>query len=519
MKLSGRPHPLWLTRPGMPYQPLAGDVETDVAIVGAGITGLTAAFHLLEAGRRVLILERDRIGSGETGHTTAHLTEMVDARYKDVTEDFGQDAARLVGESSRLAIDEIERLASTLAINCRFERLDGYLYTERSRDMGAIEEEAEAAGRAGLDVEMTRELPLPFKTAGGLRIPDQAQFHPIAFLRGVAAYLATQGVTIAEQSMGREVHDGDPCRVVTDTGVVRAKDVIVAAHVPVSNRVLLHTKITAYRSYAIAARIASAAAPRGLFWDTDDPYHYARTYSSGRSTYLIVGGEDHKTGTVSDTEESYVRLDEYMRERYSVNAVSHRWSGQIIEPVDGLPYIGRNALSSHLHVATGYSGNGMTFGVLAGLMLSDQILGRANKYSDLYAATRITPLASAADYLTENLDYPVYFIADRLTSYDTEPGRPEKLGRASGGIFTIDGEKHAIYRDVEGRLHGLSPVCTHLGCDVRWNDAERTWDCPCHGSRFAPDGRVINGPATADLASKPLQKSVGTKALSTKHWH
>jgi glycine/D-amino acid oxidase-like deaminating enzyme len=466
MKLSGKPHPLWLTRPGIPYPPLSGDMDADVAIVGAGITGLTAAVRLVENGRRIVIIERDRVGSGETGHTTAHLTEMVDARYKDVANDFGAEAARLVAESSRLSIDEIGRLVSTLSIDCQFEQLDGYLYTEHPRDLSGIDEEAEAARSAGVDLEATREIPLPFKIAGGIRIPRQAQFHPIAFLRGLAAYAATQGVTIAEQSIAREVHDGEPCRVVTDQGIVRAKDVIVAAHVPVNNRVLLHTKIAAYRSYAIAARVAENRAPRGLFWDTDDPYHYTRVHSVGQTTYLIVGGEDHKTGTEPETEECFIRLDEYARARYHVDGLSHRWSGQIVEPVDGLPYIGRNSLSSHLHVATGYSGNGMTFGVLAGLMLGDQALGRENKYAELYAATRIKPLASAADYLTENIDYPRYLIADRLAGSDT-------------------------------------PICPHMGCHVHWNQSERTWDCPCHGSRFAEDGRVLNGPATSGLTIGP----------------
>jgi glycine/D-amino acid oxidase-like deaminating enzyme/nitrite reductase/ring-hydroxylating ferredoxin subunit len=512
MKLSGRPRPLWQSGPAQTTDPtarapLSGDVDTDVAIVGSGMTGLTAAFHLAAAGQRVVVIDRDRVGGGETGHTTAHLTEIVDTRYQELSSKVGADGARQVAESSRAAIDEIERLASRLRIACAFERLDGYLYTEREDDASELEKETEAARRAGVDAEYTTSVPLPFRTIGGMRVRNQAQMHPIVYLRGIAAYLSKQGVTIYSQTMAREIHDGEPCRVVTDQGEIRARDVIVAAHVPVSNRVLLHTKLAAYRSYAIAARIASGSAPRGLFWDTEHPYHYTRTQNVGRGTYLIVGGEDHKTGTEEETSECYVRLDEYTRARFPIERIGYRWSGQIIEPADGLPYIGRNAMSSHLHVATGYSGNGMTFSTLAGMMLSDRILGRENKYSDLYAATRITPIASAVEYVTENVEFPKYLVLDRLTGADVEEGTPEGLRAGEGGIFEVNGKKAAICRDREGRLHQLSPVCTHLGCDVRWSDAEATWDCPCHGSRFAADGRVINGPATADLSrlESPVQ--------------
>jgi glycine/D-amino acid oxidase-like deaminating enzyme/nitrite reductase/ring-hydroxylating ferredoxin subunit len=513
MKLSGRPRPLWLasgparTADATARAPLAGDVETDVAIVGAGMTGLTAAFHLAAAGQRVVVIDRDRVGGGETGHTTAHLTEIVDTRYQELSSKFGADGARQVAESSRVAMDEIERLASWLRIACGFERLDGFLYTERQDAVADLQKEAEAARSAGVDAEYVTNVPLPFRTIGGMRVRNQAQMHPIVYLRGIAAYLAKQGVGIHESTMAREIHDGEPCRVVTDRGEIRARDVIVAAHVPISNRVLLHTKLAAYRSYAIAARIASGSAPRGLFWDTEHPYHYTRAQNVGRGTYLIVGGEDHKTGTEEETSERFVRLDEYTRARYPIERIGYRWSGQIIEPADGLPYIGRNAMSSHLHVATGYSGNGMTFSTLAGMMLSDQILGRENKYAGLYAATRITPIASAVDYVTENVDFPKYLILDRLTRADVEEGTPEALRAGEGGIFKMNGKKAAICRDRDGRQHHLSPVCTHLGCDVRWNDAETTWDCPCHGSRFAPDGRVINGPATADLSrlESPVQ--------------
>jgi glycine/D-amino acid oxidase-like deaminating enzyme/nitrite reductase/ring-hydroxylating ferredoxin subunit len=506
MKLSGRPRPLWLasgparTTDATARAPLSGDVDTDVAIVGAGMTGLTAAFHLAAAGVPVVVIERDRVGGGETGHTTAHLTEIVDTRYEDLSSKFGADGARQVSESSRAAIDEIEKLASRLRIACGFERLDGFLYTERQDGAADLKKETEAARRAGVDAEYITSVPLPFSTIGGMRVRNQAQMHPIVYLRGIAAYLSKQGVAIHEATMAREIHDGEPCRVVTDRGEIRARDVVVAAHVPVSNRVLLHTKLAAYRSYAIAARIASGSSPHGLFWDTEHPYHYTRTHNVGRGTYLIVGGEDHKTGTEEETSECFVRLDEYTRSRFAIERIGYRWSGQIMEPADGLPYIGRNAMSSHLHVATGYSGNGMTFSTLAGMMLSDQILGRENKYAELYAATRIKPIASAVDYVTENVDFPKYLVLDRLTRADVESGSSDALGPGEGGIFTVNGKKAAICRDREGRLHQLSPVCTHLGCDVRWNDAETTWDCPCHGSRFAPDGRVINGPATADLS-------------------
>ena len=362
-----------------------------------------------------------------------------------------------------------------------------------------LQKESEAARRAGVDAEYTAQSRCRSGRVGGIRVRNQAQMHPIVYLRGVAAYLSKQGVAIHERTMAREIHDGEPCRIVTDRGEIRAREVVVAAHVPISNRVLLHTKLAAYRSYAIAARIASGSAPRGLFWDTDHPYHYTRAHNVGRGTYLIVGGEDHKTGTEEETSECFVRLDEYTRERFPIERIGYRWSGQIIEPVDGLPYIGRNAMSSHLHVATGYSGNGMTFSTLAGMMLSDQILGRENKYADCTRRRESRrsrpPSATSPRTSTFRVSPP------RSAHAGRRRGRsPESLGPGDGGIFTVNGKKAAICRDREGRLHQLSPVCTHLGCDVRWNDAEATWDCPCHGSRFAPDGRVINGPATADLS-------------------
>jgi Rieske Fe-S protein len=299
------------------------------------------------------------------------------------------------------------------------------------------------------------------------------------------------------------VHEDAPCRIETDRGLVRAADVFVAANVPVNNRVLLHTKIAAYRSYAIAAA-APSGLPAGLFWDTDDPYHYTRIHAIDGQTYLIVGGEDHRTGEKIDTGERYERLVAYAQERFKVLNSEFRWSGQIIEPVDGLPLIGRNAVAQRVFVATGYSGNGMTFGTLAGMIVSDTILGHANAYTDLYDATRIKPIAAAVHYVKENLAFLPHLITDRLTLLNPDDRPVGALHPGEGGVFASDEGKIAVCRDKQGVVHACSAVCTHLGCDVAWNNGEQTWDCPCHGSRFSPDGAVINGPAVSDLRRVPV---------------
>ncbi len=303
------------------------------------------------------------------------------------------------------------------------------------------------------------------------------------------------------------VHDGEPCRVETENGEVRAEAVFVAANVPVNNRVWLHTKIAAYRSYAIAVDLAQCSTalgprdsmPQALFWDTDDPYHYTRMHRIGDRTYILIGGEDHRTGTETDNEESYRRLLEYARERFGIADAAFRWSGQIIEAVDGLPYIGLNTASRSVYVATGFSGNGITFGTLAGRIVSDLIGEQQTSTPSLYAATRVKPLSSAYNYMAENVLFPSHLVRDRLTSLGADSRQVESLQRGEGSVFATEQGRTAICRDRAGILHSVSAVCTHLACDVAWNMAEQTWDCPCHGSRFTPDGKVLNGPAICDL--------------------
>jgi glycine/D-amino acid oxidase-like deaminating enzyme/nitrite reductase/ring-hydroxylating ferredoxin subunit len=494
--------PLWIsTEPGRPFPRLERDLEVDVAIVGGGITALTAATLLARAGRRVAVLEARRIARGESGHTTAHLTAYPDAGLSKLIQRFGAEQAAEVWRAGLHAIRHVEQGVAASGIDCAFRRVPGFRYTERESGLGELDQELEAARRVGAAVRRVEDdVPMP-RARAALRFDDQAQFHPRRYLLALAEALPGRGSEVFEETRAIEVEDDESApTVTTEHGRVRARDVIVAANVPVNNRVWLQTKIAHYRTYAIAARLATSV-PReleALFWDDHDPYHYVRTHREAGSTLLIVGGEDHRTGQEPDTHARFDELLAWTAERFPVASVEHKWSGQIIEPVDGLPYIGRNSFSEHVWEATGYSGNGMTFGTLAGLLLADRILGRVTNaaWDELFDATRITPLASGWTYVEENVDFPVRFIGDRLKR---EPTQLSELARGDGSLFTIAGRKVAVHRDVTGELHALSPVCTHLRCLVEFNRAEKTWDCPCHGSRFDATGEVLNGPATRPL--------------------
>jgi glycine/D-amino acid oxidase-like deaminating enzyme/nitrite reductase/ring-hydroxylating ferredoxin subunit len=492
------------------FAPLNHDLAVDVAIVGGGVCGVTAALLLARAGRQVALIERDRIGSGETGYTTSHLTEAVDGRYQHIVSRFGEANARLVAVASRQAMDMIERFTTELSLESGFERLTGYLYTERESDLDWLAKELDAARRASCEVQWTDHVPLPFDTRGGIAWPRQARVHPLAYLNGLAHAATAHGAVVFEGTRINDVDDGDPCVLRAGAFKIKASDVFVAANVPVSNRFAIHTKIAAYRSYAIAMEADSLDLP-AMFWDTDDPYHYTRTQHFAGHTYLIVGGEDHRTGEQTETDAAYKRLITYAQTRFGQKPVRYRWSGQIIEPVDGLPYIGRNTGSTHVYVATGFSGNGITFGTIAASMVADQIRGITTPYDALFDATRVTPIASAVDYVSENVSYPIHLLKHRLTSLNTEDRAPDELAPGEGGVFSSSEGKIAVCRDRSGKFHVVSAVCTHLACDVAWNKAEQTWDCPCHGSRFSADGKVINGPAVTGLRPVPVYAIQTTK--------
>ncbi|OJH37832.1 FAD-dependent oxidoreductase [Cystobacter ferrugineus] len=493
---------LWtVSAPARRYPSLPGDLEVDVVVVGGGIAGLTTAWLLKQEGKRVAVVEMHRILTGQTGQTTAHLTELLDVSYATLASDFGEKGARLAAESVRASIEKISSLVERLGIACDFQRLPGYRYAETDDEAQQLEREATAARQAGLMCSLTQDVPLPYPVKLALRVEDQAQLHPRAYLQALAERIVGEGSHVFEETQVTDIHEGAPCRVQTTRGVLLCQEVVEATTTPL-NRVLLHTKLMPYRSYALAARLEAPLTP-GLYYDSKDPYHYIRTQRLDGADYVIVGGEDHKVGAEEDTARRYLALAEYVRQRFPASRVEYRWSGQVIEPVDGLAYIGRNSGSRHVWVATGFSGTGMTFGTLAAMILSDLILGRDNRYASLYDATRVKPVAGARDFVHENAEVAFHFVADRLARPDTHDLSDVPPGE--GRIVEVEGRKVAVYREASGGVHALSPVCTHLGCHVHWNNAERSWDCPCHGGRYSPTGEVLNGPPVKGLASKKIR--------------
>jgi glycine/D-amino acid oxidase-like deaminating enzyme/nitrite reductase/ring-hydroxylating ferredoxin subunit len=499
---SGHTTPIWPATAEVPsFPPLAEDLDTEVCIVGAGIAGLSTAYHLARAGRRVVVVDDNPIGGGETGRTTAHLSSAFDDRFHEVERLHGARGAQLTFESHMAAINRIEAIVREEGIDCDFTRLDGYLFLGGADGPELLQREAEAAQRAGhSDVELLARLPFDFWSSGPcLRFPNQGQFHVLKYVAGLARAVVRDGGRIFTGSHVSEIDtSSDRPSVRTDDGrTVRADALVVATNSPVNDWVALHTKQAPYRTYVIGVRVPQGAVPLGLYWDSPDPYHYVRLQRDAEGDVLVVGGEDHKTGQESDMEERWRCLEEWTRERFPMaGAVAYRWSGQVLEPVDYLGFIGEDpAGQSNVYIATGDSGQGMTHGTIAGILLTDLIVGRDNPWAALYDPSRKT-LGAALEFAKENLN-----VAAQYRDYVTpgEVDSADEIAPGSGAVVRRGAKKVAVYRAPDGAVVERSAVCTHLWCIVHWNDAEKSWDCPCHGSRFAPTGEVLNGPAAAPL--------------------
>jgi glycine/D-amino acid oxidase-like deaminating enzyme/nitrite reductase/ring-hydroxylating ferredoxin subunit len=490
------------------FQPLTQNLRSNVCVIGAGIAGMTTAYLLARAGRAVVLIDDGPIGGGETSRTTAHLTAALDDRYYNIEKMHGEEGARLAAESHMAAIHRIETIASMEDIDCDFQRVEGFLFLGGENTRKDLERELEATRRAGIsDTQLVDRIPFEFWDSGpALRFPRQATFHPLKYLKGLARAILRDGGKIYTGVHAEKIEDGEPARVTTSDGhVISADNVVVCTNTPVNDWLIIHSKQAAYRTYVIGARVPKGSVPHGLYWDTPDPYHYIRLqHAEDKSGHeldydiLIVGGEDHKTGQAADTEERFVRLEQWTRERFPmIERVDYRWSGQVIEPVDYMAYIGKNpGGDEHIWIATGDSGNGMTHGTIAGIILNELVQGRKHQWARFYDPSRVR-LRATPEFVKENVN-----VAEQYKDWFTgggagdvaaiKPGEGAIIGRGKGKI--------AVYRDERGDIHQLSAVCTHLYCIVHWNDTERTWDCPCHGSRFDPYGKVVNGPAIVGLS-------------------
>jgi glycine/D-amino acid oxidase-like deaminating enzyme/nitrite reductase/ring-hydroxylating ferredoxin subunit len=495
---------LWVeTTPDSDFPPLPEGVTVDVAVLGGGIAGITTAVLLKRAGKTVALLDSKRILRGATGYTTAKVTSGHGLIYSHLEKHFGADGARLYAEANQTAIARIADFVDEYGIACDFERKTNYVYAETAGERSRVRQEVEAAGRAGLPVSFVEEVPLPYPVSGAIRLDDQAQFHPCKYLLPLAHSVAGDGSHVFELTRVRSASDGRPCRVETDRGGLTARQVVCATHLPILDRGFFFAKAHPHRSYAVAARVADAKLPDGMFINAGTPTRSLRTSRDDAGPLLLLGGEGHKPAQEPDTEKRYRALEEFGRRQFGASDFPYRWSAMDFMPVDKVPYVGRlTRRASHVYVATGFNKWGMTNGTVAALLIADAILGRPNDWAALYDSKRLRPRAAGTRFVKENGMVARHFIGDRVRR--VESGSPSELVPGEGRIMRIDGRKTAAYRDDDGLLHTLSPVCTHLGCIVAWNPAERSWDCPCHGSRFSGDGKVIQGPAVDDLRRRRL---------------
>ncbi|QDU25313.1 Gamma-glutamylputrescine oxidoreductase [Anatilimnocola aggregata] len=506
---------IWQAAKRPTFKNVTKSAEYDAVVIGGGITGLTAAYLLKRAGKKVAVVERHRIGFVDTGLTTAHLTYVTDLRLPSMVKRFGEKAAQLVWQAGAHAIDTIEETAAHLQIDCDFHRCDGYLHesiTAKQDETPSLREDASLASELGFEAEFAEHV--PYFNRPGVKFANQAKFHPLKYIAGLAAAINGQGSHVFEEAEVTEIQN-DPQAVMVDKHQLRAEYIVIATHVPlmgktgILNATLFQAKLFPYSSYVIGAKIPRGVIPVASFWDTSEPYYYLRVEAGKATDYAIFGGKDHKTGQ-ADSEQTFAELQKVLTTIIPEAQPDRQWSGQVIETSDGLPFIGETA--ERQFVATGFSGNGMTFSTLAALMARDAMLKKKNSWQDLFSVNRQS-ITGLWESLSENMDYPYYYAKDRLVPAEGSGTRDVKRGE--GKILSLSGERVACSRDNDGKLCMVSAVCTHMGCLVRWNSAELTWDCPCHGSRFKPTGEVLAGPAETPLEKvKPAKKKRANAAQS-----
>jgi glycine/D-amino acid oxidase-like deaminating enzyme/nitrite reductase/ring-hydroxylating ferredoxin subunit len=514
-QLGGQTTSIWHGTFSVPdFERLTRNITADVCVVGAGIAGLSTAYMLAKAGKKVVVIDDGPIGGGETGRTTAHLTCAIDDRIFTLEHVHGEEGARRIVESHAAAINRIEQIVMQERIDCDFRRVDGFLFLGPGDKPELLEKEYQAARRAGLaDVELVDRAPIADHGTGrALRFPEQAQFHALKYLSGLANAIVKAGGEIYCGNHVSGIEGGPSCKVKTDDERTITSDAVsVCTNASISDYVRTHAKMAPYRTFVIAAVVPRGSVTPALYWDTSHPYHYVRVQPldephpgvlKGDTLYdaLLVGGEDHKTAHDDDADERWDRLEHWMRERWPhAREVIFRWSGQVLEPNDYAAFIGPNPDGAeNVYMASGDSGQGMTHGTIAGMILTDLIQGLAHRWATVYDPRRVSYRAGPIEqFAKENADVAVQLVKDFISP--GEVSAATDIPRGEGRLMRRGLKKVAVYRDESGTLHEKSAVCTHLGCLVDWNSAEKSWDCPCHGSRFDPYGKVVNGPAISEL--------------------
>ena len=503
MKRDGAQKSLWQSEPQfVPRHNSIPAQSIDVVIVGGGITGITTALLLQKNGKKCLVAEAKNLCFGTTGGTTAHLNTFFDTSYKDIKDDFGEEDAQLVGKATRQALDLVKQHVAEYKIDCGYEEKEGYVYAQDDAQTSELNDILQCSKNAGVDVEFADHIPVPVEFKKAIAYKGQAQIHPSRYVHALARAFEDAGGVILENCRVGHISGSDTLLVETTLGNIEANNLIWATHIPPGVNIL-HFRTAPYRSYAMAVKLADDAYPDGLAYDMYDPYHYYRTQEVDGEKYLIAGGEDHKTAHQENTDQCFTHLETHLRKHFNVQEVSYKWSSQYFEPSDGLAYIGHlPGNPENVYVATGYSGNGITYSHIAAITLTDLITKGEALYAELFDPSRVKMVAGFANFVKENADVVKEFVTKRIGQ--TKIKELSELAAGEAKLVKYEGESIAMYRDETGGIHAINPTCPHAKCVVGWNSAEKSWDCPCHGSRFSFDGELLTGPARSNLSKVEL---------------
>lgn len=498
--IRGIPTSLWLgTTDDLKFKNENNDEVYDTVIVGGGIVGLTTAYYLTMAGQKVAVLELGQIIRDVTGHTTAKITSLHGQIYKYLLETFDEKTAALYGSGQEAAKEEIAKIVEENGIECDFERANSYTFAKSEEKQKELKEEAEAAKQIGLPAKWVDNIELPIENRGAVCFENQALFHPVKYLLAIADIITKNGAKVFENTKATNIREGEICEVLTENGIFKGKNIVIATHFPFYDKGGYFAKMEPHRSFVYAVRLRDQDF-LGMYYNEEETDYTFRPAKLDGKKYFIIGGEGHKVAQ-GDEKESYKRLEEYISSNFIVSSFDYHWSTQDNFTFDRLPYIGKSPGSENVYLATGFGGWGMTNGTLSAIIISDYILGKENVWAEVFDPKRDKPVGSLKKLFGQNLNVAKKFFGGRARgSHDFDLF--EELKHDEGRVIEYGGEKVAVYKDKDGNVKKFSPKCTHMGCIVKWNTGEKTWDCPCHGSRYSAEGKVIHGPALRDLENR-----------------